>query len=126
MRRNTKLYAVTLAGLATVLLATLAVAQHAGHGGSAPAAVAPTPPAAISSEELHRTGGVPRGWKFTLPSGDAAAGREVFSKLECNKCHEVKPDFPRGERGAGDVGPELTGMGTHHPAEYFAPAEFVA
>jgi hypothetical protein len=32
----------------------------------------------------------------------------------------VKPDFPRGERGAGDVGPELTGMGGHHPAEYFA------
>jgi mono/diheme cytochrome c family protein len=71
-------------------------------------------------EELHRYGGVPRGWKFTLPAGDPKAGREVFGRLECNKCHEIKPDFPRGERGAGDVGPELTGMGNHHPAEYFA------
>jgi mono/diheme cytochrome c family protein len=71
-------------------------------------------------EELHRHGGVPRGWKFTLPAGDPKAGREVFAKLECSKCHEAKPDFPRGERGPGDVGPELTGMGAHHPAEYFA------
>jgi mono/diheme cytochrome c family protein len=95
------------------------LAQHAGH----PPAPAPTPggkpPAPITMEELHRAGGVPRGWKFTLPSGDAKTGREIFAKLECNKCHEVKPDFPRSG-GAGDVGPELTGMGAHHPAEYFA------
>jgi uncharacterized protein involved in high-affinity Fe2+ transport len=70
-------------------------------------------------EELHRSGGVPRGWKFTLPPGDPKTGRELFAKLECNKCHEVKPDFPKAG-GAGDVGPELTGMGAHHPAEYFA------
>jgi uncharacterized protein involved in high-affinity Fe2+ transport len=70
-------------------------------------------------EELHRAGGVPRGWKFTLPPGDAKTGREIFAKLECNKCHEVKPDFPKSG-GAGDIGPELTGMGVHHPAEYFA------
>jgi uncharacterized protein involved in high-affinity Fe2+ transport len=70
-------------------------------------------------EELHRAGGVPRGWKFTLPPGDPKTGRELFAKLECNKCHEVKPDFPKAG-GAGDVGPELTGMGAHHPAEYFA------
>jgi mono/diheme cytochrome c family protein len=95
------------------------LAQHAGH----PPAPAPTPggkpPAPITMEELHRAGGVPRGWKFTLPSGDAKTGREIFAKLECNKCHEVKPDFPKSG-GAGDVGPELTGMGAHHPAEYFA------
>jgi hypothetical protein len=78
------------------------------------------PPAPISMDELHRHGGVPRGWKFTLPAGDPKAGREVYGKLECNKCHEVKPDFPRGARGPGDVGPELTAMGGHHPAEYFA------
>jgi mono/diheme cytochrome c family protein len=70
-------------------------------------------------EELHRGGGVPRGWKFTLPVGDATRGRAIFGKLECNKCHEVKPDFPRSG-GASDVGPALTGMGSHHPAEYFA------
>jgi mono/diheme cytochrome c family protein len=78
-----------------------------------------TPPKPITMEELHRDGGVPRGWKFALPAGDATRGRAIYGKLECNKCHEVKPDFPRSG-GAGDVGPALTGMGSHHPAEYFA------
>lgn len=105
--------AITLAFLG--LGPGLAAAQHAGHGG-APAA---TPPRPITMEELHRGGGVPRGWTFTLPPGDPKAGRAIFGKLECNKCHEAKPDFPRAG-GAGDVGPELTGMGAHHPAEYFA------
>src|SRR5204863_6743131 len=91
-------------------------AQHAGHGASTPVSPALR---RISMEELHRSGGVPRGWKFTLPPGDPKTGRELFAKLECNKCHEVKPDFPKAG-GAGDVGPELTGMGAHHPAEYFA------
>lgn len=96
-----------------------AAAQHGRHPeGSAPPAAA-KPSAPITMEELHRAGGVPRGWKFTLPSGDAKTGRAIFAKLECDKCHEVKPDFPR-RGGAGDVGPELTGMGAHHPAEYFA------
>ena len=121
MSRN--LWTLTVATAAAATLATLglglALAQHAGqHAAPAPAPVA-KPPAPISMEELHRAGGVPRGWKFTLPSGDPKTGREVFAKLECNKCHEVKPDFPK-TGGAGDVGPALTGMGAHHPAEYFA------
>ena len=95
------------------------VAQHAGHPPPATPPDAAKPPTPITMEELHRGGGVPRGWKFTLPPGDAKTGREIFAKLECNKCHEVKPDFPKSG-GAGDVGPELTGMGAHHPAEYFA------
>jgi len=95
------------------------VAQHAGHQAPSTSTPAAKPPAPITMEELHRGGGVPRGWKFTLPPGDAKTGREIFAKLECNKCHEVKPDFPRSG-SAGDVGPELTGMGAHHPAEYFA------
>jgi hypothetical protein len=96
-----------------------ALAQHAGHSPAAAPTPGGMPPATITMEELHRAGGVPRGWKFTLPPGDAKTGREIFAKLECNKCHEVKPDFPKSG-GAGDVGPELTGMGAHHPAEYFA------
>jgi Cytochrome c len=111
-----------LAAIALAAMVTLAAAQHAGHGASPPA-TATTPakaPAPVTMEELHRNGGVPRGWKFTLPAGDPKAGRDVFGRLECNKCHEVKPDFPRGQRGAAEVGPELTGMGGHHPAEYFA------
>jgi len=121
VRSHTKLLPA-LGALAVSALAATALAQHAGHGtATPPAPAAPAKgPAPISMEELHRQGGVPRGWKFTLPAGDPKTGREIFAKLECNKCHEVKPDFPRGERAAGDVGPELTGMGDHHPAEYFA------
>ena len=98
-----------------------ALAMILGLGGLA-LAQAPkpaSPPTPITMEELHRAGGVPRGWKFTLPPGDPKAGRAIFARLECVKCHEVKPDFPK-TGGAGDVGPELTGMGEHHPAEYFA------
>jgi hypothetical protein len=120
-----RLYAkitAAVAGVAAAALAMTAGAQHSGHGSTPPppAPAMSKQAAPISMDELHRLGGVPRGWKFTLPAGNPKAGREVFAKLECYKCHEVKPDFPRGERGAGDVGPELTGMGGHHPAEYFA------
>jgi hypothetical protein len=120
VRRNTRVLMALVVGTG-LALATATAAQHAGHGTAPPpTAEQPKSSAPISMEELHRNGGVPRGWKFTLPAGDPKAGREIFAKLECNKCHEVKPDFPRGERAAGDVGPELTGMGDHHPAEYFA------
>jgi hypothetical protein len=118
-----RLDAKIVLALAAVTISTLpglASAQHSGHGTTPQPPATGKPAAPISMDELHRQGGVPRGWKFTLPAGDPKAGREVFGKLECNKCHEVKPDFPRGHRGAGDVGPELTGMGGHHPAEYFA------
>ena len=66
-------------------------------------------------------GGVPRGWKFTLPAGDAAKGRQVFADLECYKCHAIPGEkLPQPGGDAKNVGPELTGMGGHHPAEYFA------
>jgi len=72
-------------------------------------------------EELHRMGGVPRGWKFTLPAGDAAKGRQVFADLECYTCHAIQGEkLPQPGGDAKNVGPELTSMGGHHPAEYFA------
>jgi len=116
---KTATLAVVCVAVALGLGAGLALAQRTGHGTTPAPAAGAKPPAPISMEELHRSGGVPRGWKFTLPPGDPKTGRELFAKLECNKCHEVKPDFPK-TGGAGDVGPELTGMGAHHPAEYFA------
>ena len=77
-------------------------------------------PRRVSEEELHRHGGVPRGWKFSVPDGDAARGRELFAELECYKCHEIKTaGFPSPSDGKY-VGPELTGMGRMHPAEYIA------
>jgi mono/diheme cytochrome c family protein len=104
-------------------------APHAGHG--RPAGDAPQPqepaegkqPRRLTMEELHRAGGVPRGWRFMLPSGDAAKGKAVFADLECYKCHTVKGEgFPASSGEAGKAGPELTGMGGHHPAEYLAEA----
>jgi len=81
---------------------------------------APGAPRRVSEEELHRNGGVPRGWQFSVPSGDVARGRELFRELECYKCHEIKTEkFPAPTDGKY-VGPELTGMGRMHPAEYIA------
>jgi mono/diheme cytochrome c family protein len=72
-------------------------------------------------EELHGAGGVPRGWKFGLPAGDPAKGRQIFANLECHKCHAIQGEsFPPSGGDAKSVGPELTGMGALHPAEYFA------
>jgi Cu/Ag efflux protein CusF len=59
----------------------------------------------------------PQNWRFTMPKGEPAKGREVFIKFECYFCHEV-----RGENfdfAGVDYGPELSQMGTMHPIEYF-------
>lgn len=79
-------------------------------------------PVRISSEELHQHGGVPPGWRFTFPEGDPRAGLAVFVKLECYQCHTIQGEqFPQSPTQPGALaGPELTGMGSHHPAEYFA------
>ncbi len=122
--------------LALVALAASAPAQHQGHEQhtTTPPSSSPTggaPPGGASQgsggsrkvtmEELHRSGGVPLGWKFTLPGGDPAKGRQVFVDLECYKCHAVHGEnFPAAGGDAKNVGPELTGMGGQHPAEYFA------
>ncbi|MFQ5847808.1 MAG: c-type cytochrome [Candidatus Methylomirabilales bacterium] len=78
-------------------------------------------PTRITMEELHRHGGTPPGWTFTVPAGDPQAGRGVFIKLECYSCHRVEGEtFPSG--GEHKPGPDLTGMGGHHPAPYLAEA----
>ncbi|MFQ5894627.1 MAG: copper-binding protein [Nitrospinota bacterium] len=75
----------------------------------------------ITMEELHRHGGTPRGWKFRIPPGDPESGREVFIENKCFRCHAVEgEDFPAAERKPTDIGPPLSGMGGHHPAEYLA------
>jgi L-cysteine S-thiosulfotransferase len=85
-----------------------------------PATTAP-PPIRTTMEALHKQGGVPKGWKFLVSPGDPAKGREVFVTMECFACHEVKgEDFPKTSKRSHEPGPELTGMGSHHPAEYFA------
>jgi len=115
---------------ARLIVSTLGVAIAAsawGQGnmssmGSAPPATTKGPaPIRTTMEALHASGGVPKGWKFLVPSGDAAKGREVFVTMECFACHEIKGEaFPKDAKRGHEPGPELTGMGSHHPAEYFA------
>jgi sulfur-oxidizing protein SoxX len=112
-------------GLALVVAATLrwSAAQTEGHAlpPGTPPHDHPAAPTRIQLDALHRHGGVPPGWRFAFPPGDAKAGRDVFAKLECYKCHPVKgAGFPEAPAQADEVGPELTGMGGQHPTEYFA------
>src|SRR5262245_965393 len=84
---------------------------HAGHGAA--------PSARISMEALHAAGGVPPGWRFTLPPGDPAAGRQVYVDFKCYACHAIKGEqFPLKPGETATAGPDLTGMGRHHPTEY--------
>ena len=88
---------------------------HTGHG------TAPTPGASapISMDALHAAGGVPPGWRFSLPPGDPAAGRQVYVDFKCYACHAIKGEqFPLKPGETATAGPDLTGMGQHHPTEY--------
>jgi mono/diheme cytochrome c family protein len=68
-------------------------------------------------EDLHEHGGVPEGWIFRLPEGDAARGRRIFEQLRCYACHRVAGEgFPP----PSGPGPDLSDMGAHHPAAYLA------
>jgi len=85
---------------------------HLTHSGSAKRG-----PYRVTMGELHKSGGIPPGWIFRPPEGDPGRGREVFVKLECFACHTVQGEsFPPPSR----PGPDLTGMGGHHPAGYLA------
>lgn len=134
MRKS--LFRISALGVAVLAGATLlagphvrpARAQHSRDHGAAGAGATPSKTAEsakhgvrISTEELHRGGGVPPGWRFSWPDGDAKKGREAFAKLECYQCHEVRGEsFPPVVQDPARRGPALAGMGGHHPAEYFA------
>lgn len=108
--------ALALVGGASVSVWAQSTGGHVHSPGAAPEGG----PRRVSEDELHRHGGIPRGWRFSVPAGDAARGRELFRELECYKCHEIKTeDFPRPSDGK-HPGPELTGMGRVHPREYIA------
>lgn len=112
--------------LVTVALLTWSVYANdtygaGGHQHEPSAAVqeeTPKAPIRMTMEELHKTGGVPPGWKFALPAGDPKKGRQIFVRLECYTCHAVQGEsFPAAPNTAG---PDLTAMGAYHPAAYFA------
>lgn len=99
---------------------------HAGHGAPPAPTSAPATPGAglrISMQALHAAGGVPPGWRFSLPAGDAAAGRKVFVDFKCFACHAVKGEqFPLEPGQTATAGPDLTGMAQHHPTAYLVEA----
>ena len=77
----------------------------------------PTPRSVrITMQALHQLGGVPPGWMLSPPAGDAARGRALYERFGCHTCHAVRGEtFPAPTA----AGPDLTGMGAHHPAAYF-------
>ncbi len=77
---------------------------------------------ALDAQPPHEGHGTPPGWKFAWPAGDPTRGREVFVKLECYSCHEVKGERFPAPSDAAKVGPELSMMGPLHEPEYFAEA----
>jgi hypothetical protein len=78
----------------------------------------------VTMDELHAAGGVPRGWTFAPPPGDPTAGRRLFERYGCHTCHVVAGEAFGADSAPAvadaSVGPELTGMGRHHPPGYFA------
>lgn len=111
-------YVTREAVLATLVFGCTAVlgestpARHAGH---LERHAGPDEPVRVTMADLHSSGGVPRGWSFTPPPGDAARGRQVFVRSGCFACHAVAGEqFPP----SSGVGPDLTGAGEHHPAGY--------
>jgi hypothetical protein len=118
--------AATLVALSVGVVAAYAQHQHGEqHAAPAPAPAPPTrkAPMRVTQEQMHHGGGdgVPAGWRFTWPDGDARKGRDVFARLECYQCHEVPGEpFPAVTPDPKRRGPSLAGMGGMHPAEYFA------
>jgi len=102
---------VAVIGVAAALVP--AAASNAGAQTSGE----PTPASVrITMDTLHLLGGVPPGWMLSPPSGDRERGRALFERLGCFTCHAVRGESFAAPSGAG---PELTGMGAHHPAAYF-------
>lgn len=84
-----------------------------------PAARPETKSVRVTMLALHQMGGVPPGWKLGIPPGTVDAGRRTFVDYGCPSCHRVAGE-PFEKDAEGGVGPGLTGMGSHHPPEYFA------
>jgi quinoprotein glucose dehydrogenase len=72
--------------------------------------------AKLARYESARPKGGPLGkWRDALVGGDAEAGRRIFlhkAEASCLRCHKAN-----GE-GTGEVGPDLTGIGSRHKRDY--------
>lgn len=70
----------------------------------------------VARYETERDKASPFGkWRDSLNGGDKEAGRRVFqnkSEVSCLRCHKAAGS------GAGEVGPDLTGVGSRQTREY--------
>jgi copper resistance protein D len=96
----------------TAMLVESTPARHAGH---AEHAAGLEEPRRVTMAQLHAAGGIPPGWLFSPPPGDAGRGREIFLRLGCVACHRVGDESLPPSTG---IGPDLTDAGEHHPAGY--------
>lgn len=96
----------------TAMLVESTPARHAGHAAHAAGAEEPR---RVTMAQLHATGGIPSGWLFSPPPGDATRGRAIFLRLGCPACHRIGGESPAPFAG---IGPDLTDAGEHHPAGY--------
>jgi mono/diheme cytochrome c family protein len=110
---------ILLTGLMLVLLLALGAFSTRAQQAPGPA---PAGPGSTQEAPAHGAHGTPAEWKFAWPKGDPAKGREVFVKLECYSCHEVRGEMFPAPADRETVGPELSAMGPLHSAEYFAEA----
>jgi cytochrome c553 len=105
----------------SLAVAGLALGLSGGHRGGLAAAQAGSQGTsrapASAPPHVH---GTPKGWRFMWPPGNPARGREVFQKLECYTCHEVRGERFPGPSDTARLGPELSAMGPMHPPEYLA------
>jgi hypothetical protein len=112
---TTRVFTLALALAGFVL--GLTGAREAERAGAQSAAPGPTRSRPLASAHTH---GTPKDWRFTWPKGDPAKGRDVFRKLECYSCHEVRGERFPAPTDSGRVGPELSAMAPLHPPEFFA------
>ena len=105
----------------TLALAGLVLGLSSGRSvGHAVAQAAPPGAKGTPAPPPTHVHGTPKGWRFAWPPGNAARGREVFQKLECYSCHEVRGERFPGPSDPARLGPELSAMGPMHPPEYLA------
>ncbi|RMF69445.1 MAG: hypothetical protein D6743_01840 [Calditrichaeota bacterium] len=64
--------------------------------------------ALIQELNLRPQAQLPEGWTFTLPQGDATAGRNTFIKMECGACHKSTLPGVREPEDGKWAGPDLT------------------
>jgi cytochrome c2 len=72
------------------------------------------------AEEKAAAPKLPTHWQFSLPAGDAEAGKAAFVKMDCTACHHVPDSSLPRPRTSGGVGPDLGAGYARLPREYLA------